>query len=50
MNQLAEKGRMIIPAGESYHQKLYLIEKKDGKLKQQETIPVRFVPMIHDME
>ena len=48
MDQLAEKGRMIIPAGESYFQKLYLIEKKDGKLKQQETIPVRFVPMIHN--
>jgi len=28
--QLAEGGKMIIPAGEKYDQKLYLVEKKMG--------------------
>lgn len=48
VDQLAEGGRMIIPAGESYEQKLYLIEKTNGKVSLKETLPVRFVPMIHD--
>jgi len=46
-DQLAEGGRMIIPAGESDYQKLYLIEKMNGKIRQKETIPVLFVPMQH---
>jgi len=47
MEQLAEGGKMIIPAGEMYNQKLYLIEKVNGKIRQKETIPVLFVPMKH---
>ena len=46
--QLAEGGRMIIPAGEKYDQKLYLIEKKNGKIRQTATLPVRFVPMVRE--
>jgi len=46
--QLAENGKMIIPAGESHRQKLYLIEKKNGKIQQTEKIGVRFVPMIRN--
>ena len=49
LDQLAEGGRMIIPAGDSYIQKLYLIEKINGKIKQKETIPVLFVPMKHEI-
>ena len=37
---------MIIPAGESYKQRLYLVEKKNGIIIQTELLPVRFVPMI----
>jgi protein-L-isoaspartate(D-aspartate) O-methyltransferase len=45
VEQLAPGGRMIIPVG-SYYQNLKLIEKdKDGKLKEESILPVRFVPM-----
>jgi protein-L-isoaspartate(D-aspartate) O-methyltransferase len=46
--QLAEGGRMIIPVGGSYTQELVLLEKKDGRLKQKNVLPVRFVPMIDE--
>jgi len=46
--QLAEGGRMVIPAGESYAQKLYLLTKKDGKIIQRKVIDVRFVPMVDE--
>jgi len=46
--QLAEGGRMIIPVGQGYSQDLILLEKKNGKLKQKNILPVRFVPMIDD--
>jgi protein-L-isoaspartate(D-aspartate) O-methyltransferase len=46
--QLAENGRMVIPVGSKYTQELVLIEKKNGKLREKEVIPVRFVPMIND--
>jgi protein-L-isoaspartate(D-aspartate) O-methyltransferase len=45
IEQLREGGRMIIPVGGSGAQELYLLEKKDGKLRQQAVLPVRFVPM-----
>jgi protein-L-isoaspartate(D-aspartate) O-methyltransferase len=44
--QLAEGGRMVIPAGEKYAQKLYLLTKKNGKIVQRKIIDVRFVPMV----
>jgi protein-L-isoaspartate(D-aspartate) O-methyltransferase len=44
-NQLKEGGRMIIPVGEDFAQELVLITKEKGKLKQQNRLPVRFVPM-----
>lgn len=47
LDQLAEGGKMIVPIGESHRQKLYLIEKQNGKTKQTETLAVSFVPMIH---
>jgi len=45
-DQLAEGGRMIIPVGESLHQKLVLLIKREGKITQKDIIPVRFVPMM----
>ena len=44
--QLKEGGRMIIPVGESYYQKLIYLEKAGGELIQKSELPVRFVPMI----
>lgn len=44
--QLAEGGRMIIPVGESPVQNLVLLKKRKGKLRQENVLPVRFVPMI----
>ena len=44
VEQLAEGGRMVIPVG-TYHQELKLIRKIEGKVKEMNIIPVRFVPM-----
>ncbi len=43
--QTKEGGRIIIPVGAAGDQNLYLLEKKDGRLKQRSVLPVRFVPM-----
>jgi protein-L-isoaspartate(D-aspartate) O-methyltransferase len=43
--QLKDGGRMVIPVGERFAQQLYLLEKRNGQLKQSATLPVRFVPM-----
>jgi len=45
VDQLKDGGRMIIPVGDRFAQQLYLLEKKNGQLKQSATLPVRFVPM-----
>jgi protein-L-isoaspartate(D-aspartate) O-methyltransferase len=45
VDQLKDGGRMIIPVGERFAQQLYLLEKKNGQLKESVTLPVRFVPM-----
>jgi protein-L-isoaspartate(D-aspartate) O-methyltransferase len=43
--QTKEGGRIIIPVGRLPEQKLYLLEKKAGRLEQREILPVLFVPM-----
>jgi protein-L-isoaspartate(D-aspartate) O-methyltransferase len=45
VDQLKDDGRMVIPVGDRFAQQLYLLEKKNGQLKQSATLPVRFVPM-----
>ena len=45
VDQLKDGGRMVIPVGEQFAQQLYLLEKKNGQLKESVTLPVRFVPM-----
>jgi protein-L-isoaspartate(D-aspartate) O-methyltransferase len=45
VEQLREGGRMIIPLGERFHQDIYLLEKKQGKLVRKQLIPTLFVPM-----
>jgi protein-L-isoaspartate O-methyltransferase len=39
---------MVIPVGERFAQQLYLLEKKNGQLKESATLPVRFVPMLRE--
>jgi protein-L-isoaspartate(D-aspartate) O-methyltransferase len=48
VDQLKEGGRMVIPVGERFAQQLYLLEKKNGQLKESVTLPVRFVPMVRE--
>jgi protein-L-isoaspartate(D-aspartate) O-methyltransferase len=49
-DQLKDGGRMVIPVGERFAQQLYLLEKKNGELKESVTLPVRFVPMLREAE
>lgn len=48
VEQLAEGGKMIIPVGEYSNQVLYLLEKRNGKIHKTKTLPVVFVPMVHE--
>jgi protein-L-isoaspartate(D-aspartate) O-methyltransferase len=48
VDQLKDGGRMVIPVGERFAQQLYLLEKKNGQLKESATLPVRFVPMLRE--
>ena len=48
IDQLKDGGRMVIPVGEQFAQQLYLLEKKNGQLKESVTLPVRFVPMLRE--
>jgi protein-L-isoaspartate(D-aspartate) O-methyltransferase len=50
VDQLKDGGRMVIPVGDRFAQQLYLLEKKNGQLKQSSTLPVRFVPMTSEAE
>jgi protein-L-isoaspartate(D-aspartate) O-methyltransferase len=45
VEQLKERGRMIVPVGPPGNQDLYLLEKEKGELRQRAVSPVRFVPM-----
>ena len=45
VDQLKEGGRLLIPVGAFLQQNLYVLEKKDGKIRQCAVLPVRFVPM-----
>ena len=47
--QLKEGGRMIIPVGEAHNQKLVLLRKIEGRLKEEKILPVRFVPMVNEI-
>ncbi len=44
--QLAEGGKMVIPVGKTFAQELVLLTKKNGKIRRESIIPVRFVPML----
>lgn len=46
VEQLGEGGRMILPLGGHFSQRLVVLRKKQGKIELEEDLPVRFVPMI----
>jgi protein-L-isoaspartate(D-aspartate) O-methyltransferase len=49
VEQLKEGGKMIIPVGPVFSvQYLILVEKKNGKVKQTNMLPVRFVPFTRE--
>jgi protein-L-isoaspartate(D-aspartate) O-methyltransferase len=50
VDQLKDGGRVVIPVGDRFAQQLYLLERKNGQLKQSATLPVRFVPMTSEAE
>ncbi len=50
VEQLAEKGQMIIPIGERYQQNLVRITKTDGQLKREKLRATLFVPMTGEAE
>lgn len=45
LDQLAEGGRMVIPVGERFDQKLVRITRRDGQLERETLEPTLFVPM-----
>lgn len=48
-DQLAENGRMVIPVGSVYgRQRLYLLRKVKGAIKEEAIFDVRFVPMVDE--
>ncbi|MBN2280967.1 MAG: protein-L-isoaspartate(D-aspartate) O-methyltransferase [Candidatus Marinimicrobia bacterium] len=47
INQLADRGKMIIPVGKYFdHQELLLITKENNKVRTKPILPVRFVPLV----
>jgi len=50
VEQLKEGGRMVIPVGKNSSQELYLLEKREGQVRQTAVIPVKFVPLTREPE
>src|ERR1700751_5586893 len=50
IDQLEDNGRMIIPVGTLWDQKLYLLRKHGTTIEQQAVLPVTFVPMTRKLE
>ena len=46
LDQLAEKGRLLIPLGGQDVQTLAVITKRDGTVHREDVLPVRFVPLL----
>ena len=46
LDQLAEKGRLLIPLGGQDVQTLTVITKRDGTVHREDVLPVRFVPLL----
>ena len=44
IDQLRDPGRLVAPVGTDW-QRIVIVDKVDGRIRQRESIPVRFVPM-----
>jgi protein-L-isoaspartate(D-aspartate) O-methyltransferase len=49
IDQLSEGGRLVVPVGR-FHQELVRIRRTPKGIKQEELLPVRFVPMVGEAE
>ncbi len=50
VDQLRDRGKMIIPVGERYQQSFYLMEKRGGELHRERLLGTFFVPMTGEAE
>jgi protein-L-isoaspartate(D-aspartate) O-methyltransferase len=50
VEQLREGGLLVVPVGERYQQTLYVMRKRDGRLKTEALRPTLFVPMTGQAE
>lgn len=48
VEQLKEGGRMILPVGRPYRQRLVILRKIKGKVRKENDLSVMFVPMVHE--
>jgi protein-L-isoaspartate(D-aspartate) O-methyltransferase len=48
--QLKEGGRMILPVGLPYRQRLVILRKIKGKIEKEKDLSVMFVPMVHEKD
>ncbi len=46
IDQLAEGGRLVIPVGDTYFQRLKIVNKRKGELKEIDSVDCRFVKLI----
>ncbi|MFA6170262.1 MAG: protein-L-isoaspartate(D-aspartate) O-methyltransferase [Candidatus Margulisiibacteriota bacterium] len=46
LEQLAEGGKLLVPVGDRYLQRLTVVTKNQGKISREKTIDCRFVPLI----
>lgn len=46
VEQLADGGRLVVPVGNRFEQKLELVERSGDRLRQTTLAPVRFVPLV----
>src|SRR6202023_2406768 len=46
LEQLAERGSLVIPVGKSNHQQLMFIGKRDGRTTERSLYACRFVPLV----
>jgi len=44
--QLAPGGRLVVPRGTRYAQRLVLVERRDGELEERASVACRFVPLL----
>ena len=49
IDQLKPGGKMVLPVGTNWQEIVVLTKSKSGKIQKKNVLPVRFVPMVHQM-